>query len=352
MNDKNWNSVFPEVPQSFREAIRRTLNAQVLNKTVRKKVMKKRFALILAAVFALCSITAAAAYFIKWNDKLAERFNASEEQQIQLASDGAIASVDQSVTVNGMTIKALQTLGDKNGLYILLSVKAPEGTVLTESNSFERIRIAIDGAPRINSSSGFIGGALHDSQSSADASNENYYEIWIFNNEQVDLSGREIDIHFTNLQADKGKLDMYTVLEGEWELSWTLDYTDMTQIFNIDQSYDVGGRQVYVDSIELSPLSMSVYISGNGVREFYDILDVAHCNSILSPSVILKDGSSFGAYGGPGREGWSDSEKQLYCTISCFDRVLDVKQATAVSLYFPTGNAADTITVPLPEQHY
>jgi hypothetical protein len=349
MNDKIWNSIFPEVPQSFHETIQRTLNSQALNTTGRTKVMKKRFALILAAVFALCSVTAAAAYFIKWNDKLAERFEASEEQQNQLASDGAIASVEQYVTENGLTVKAIQTLGDKNGIYILLDVTAPDGTVLTEDNSFEGIGVTIEGAPRVNYSSSFLDENSNTSEGFVSVSNERYYEIWIFNNEQEDLSGREIKIGLTNLQADKGKLDMYTVLEGEWELSWTLEYADMTQIFDIDQSYDISGHEVFIDSIELSPLSMSVYLSGSGVNEFYDILDVAHCNNLLSPSVILQDGSSFGAYGGPGREGWTDAGKQLYCLTSCFDKILDLNQAAGVSLYFPTGNEADTITVTLPK---
>jgi len=347
MNDKNWNSVFPEVPQSFHETIQRTLNSQALNKIERKKVMKKRFVLIFVAVFALWSVTVAAAYFIKWNGKLAERFEANEEQQNRLASDGVIASVEQSVTENGLTVKAIQTLGGKNGVYILLNVTAPDGTTLSADNSFESIGVTVDGAPNINYFSSFLHESSNVSEDFTDASNERYYAIWVFNNEQEDLNGREINIGLTNLQADKGELDMCTTLEGKWELSWTLEYTDTTQKFDINQLFDVGGHKIFVNSIELSPLSMSIYVSGSGVNELYDILDVDQCNSLFTPSVVLQGDSSFNANGGPGSEGWTDSGKQLYYVTVCFDKVLDMTQATGASLSFPTGNASDTIKVML-----
>lgn len=37
MNIDDWN-VFPEVPQSFHETVRKTLDTQILNKTGRKKL--------------------------------------------------------------------------------------------------------------------------------------------------------------------------------------------------------------------------------------------------------------------------------------------------------------------------
>ena len=91
MNNNDWNNVFPEVPQNFHETVQCTLNTQILNKTGRKKVMKKRFPIVLAAVIAALGVTAAAAvYVIQWNDKLAERFGANEQQQSELVSAGAV----------------------------------------------------------------------------------------------------------------------------------------------------------------------------------------------------------------------------------------------------------------------
>ena len=145
MNHNDWDSVFPEMPQGFHQAVQQTLNEQVLSRTGRRKAMKKRFPIMLAAVIAILGVTAAATYVIHWNGKLAEIFGASEQQQSQLASAGAVGSADQTVTENGLTVTALQTLGDKNGVYLLLDVKAPEGIPLSDSSVFEGMSVDIEG---------------------------------------------------------------------------------------------------------------------------------------------------------------------------------------------------------------
>ncbi|MFT3982910.1 MAG: hypothetical protein QM697_03300 [Lachnospiraceae bacterium] len=94
-----------------------TLDTQILNKTGRKKAMKKRVAIVLAAVISALSVT--------------------------VASDSAIASVDQTITENELTVTAVQTLGDKKGGYLLFDVKAPVGTTLSEENWFEEVSIEI-----------------------------------------------------------------------------------------------------------------------------------------------------------------------------------------------------------------
>lgn len=343
----SWEDVFPEVPESFHESIVHTVNMQISRKTERVIMIKKRLILTVAAILVLGSVTAGAAYLFQWNDKLADRFGVNDTQQDKLAAEGTVADVNQSVTNNGLTVKAVQTLGDKNGLYILLDVKAPEGSALSINNSFEGFKLTIDGTADINYFSGFMDDNADTSGNSANAVNERYYEIWVFNNEQKDLSGSAISISFSNLQVEMGKLDLKTVLQGEWDLSWKLSYSDSTRTFDINKSFDVGGRKVFVKSIELSPLSMSVYVSGEGVTELCDILDVEHCNSLYTPSVLLQDGISFASLGGPGSEGWTDAGKQLYLSRFCFSKVLDVTQVAGVSLTFPTGNASDMITVAL-----
>ena len=117
--------------------------------------MKRRFPIVLAAVIAALGVTAAAAYVIQWNSKVAEHFGANEQQQSQLASDGAVGSVNQTVTENGLTVTALQTLGDKNGIYVLFDVKAPEGNTLSDTKLFENTNVGIDGQ-HASWSGGFI----------------------------------------------------------------------------------------------------------------------------------------------------------------------------------------------------
>lgn len=76
-------------------------------------------------------------------------------------------------------------------------VAAPEGIELSDTNLFEGMSVSIDGNPRANYSSGFWTEMEQTENCSIMAENQNitnerYYEIWIFNNEQVDLTGRKI----------------------------------------------------------------------------------------------------------------------------------------------------------------
>ncbi|MGE4485436.1 MAG: DUF4179 domain-containing protein, partial [Oscillospiraceae bacterium] len=225
--------------------------------------MKKRFPIVLAAVIAALGITAAAAYVIQWNSKVAERFEADEQQQSELASAGAVDPVDQSVTENGLTVTALQTLGDKNGVYLLFDVKAPEGISLWDENLLSANVDIEDVGNHVSYTAGFMDDTDGTAQPSG-AANERYYEIWLINGEQKDLNGKTITVEFANLYGDNGTVKPDIVVAGNWKLSWTLSYSDETQIFEIDKTYDINGHDVVVEAVELSPLSMKFTLSGDG----------------------------------------------------------------------------------------
>ncbi|NLO47717.1 MAG: DUF4179 domain-containing protein [Clostridiales bacterium] len=346
MNNNDWNSVFPEVPQRFHETVQCTLDTQILNNTGRKKVLKKRFPIVLAAVIAALGVTAAAtAYIIQWNDKLAERFDANEEQQNQLVSDSAIASVDQTVTESGLTVTAVQTLGHKNGVYLLFDVKAPEGITLSDENLFEGTSVEIEG---IENGANYSGGFLSDTNqnvSSPAGTNERYYEIWLSNTDQADWNGKKITVTFSNLQANNEKLDMYTELEGKWTLSWMLSYTDQAQTFEINQAYDIGGHEVFVKSIELSPLSMTIDLGGTGLEQLIEDAGLDELGTLFMPSLILYDGTTFQSFGGPGSENWTETE---YTRTISFDKILDVDQLTGITLNFQSETSDNALTVSIP----
>lgn len=344
MKNNDWNNVFPEVPRNFHETVQRTLNTHILNKTGRKKIMKKRFPIVLAAVITALCVTAAAAYVLQWNDKLTERFGVNEQQQSELTSAGAVASVEQTVTENGLAVTAVQTLGDKNGVYILFDIKAPKGIALSDTNLFEKTSAEIEGVGNgVNYSGGFMSDT-DNSGSPSGAVNERYYEIWLDNSEQEDWNGKKITLGFTNLQADKGKLDMYTVVEGEWDLSWTLSYMDQTQTFEINDTYDINGQEVLVKSIELSPLSMTLDIGGDGLKQLIDDSDLNQCGCLCTLSLTMQDGTMFDPEG-PGSEAGMDNS---YTRTTLFDKVLDVDQVTGFTLTFPWEKTSNTLTVPLP----
>lgn len=345
MNHNDWDGVFPEVPQCFHEAVQQTLKEQVLGRTGRRKTMKKKFPIVLAAAIAALCVTATAAYVIQWNGKLAELFGADEQQQSQLASAGAVGAVDQTVTENGLTVTALQTLGDKNGVYLLLDVKAPEGITLSDTNLFEGTGVDIEGVGDSVSWSGGFMSNFDETASPNGADNERYYELRLLNTEKEDWNGKTITLDFKNLQADRSKLDLYTVVEGEWKLSWTLSYTDQMQAFDLNKSYMVNGHAVTVESVELSPLSMKLILGGDGLKTLIDDSDLDECGCLCTAAVILRDGTTIDEIGSAGgNESYTDLS---YTRVSRFSKVRDVDQITGLTLTFPWENSDNTLTVAL-----
>lgn len=306
--------------------------------------MRKKYPIVIAAVVAALCVTAAAAYVIQWNGKLAEHFHADKQQQSELVSAGAVAPVDQTVTQNGVTVTAVQTLGDKNGVYMLFDVKAPEGVTLSENNAFEHIGIKMDGVRCSNCSGGFISDT-DDNNSPTCAVNERYFELWLNNTERTNWKGKTITLDFTNLQADKGKLDFVTAVEGQWELSWTLSYMDETKTFEINKAYDMNGHEVLVKSIELSPLSMTLDLGGDGLKQLVDDSDFNQCGCLCTLSLTMRDGTALNNVIGPGGENFTGTS---YTRTTSFDKVLDVGQVTGFTLTFPWEKANNTLTVTLP----
>ena len=292
MINNDWDNVFPEVPQSFHERVQCTLDTHILHKTRRKKSGKKKFPIVLAAVIASLSVTAGtAAYVIQWNSKVAEHFGANEQQQSALVSAGAVAPVDQTVTVNGLTVTALQTLGDKNGVYLMFNVKAPEGMTLSDDNGFFP-KPTIEGAGHVS----FFGSGFMP-RTGGTAANERYLDLWLSNDNQEDWNGKTITIEFKVLTAPNGTVKPDVILTGPWKLSWKLSYSDKTQTFAIKKTYNVNGHNVVVDSVALSPLSMKIVLSGDGLKQLIADSDLDTAGTLISPTLTLKDGKTFDLYG-------------------------------------------------------
>ena len=331
--------------QKARMITRLIREAHAVRRPARKITVRKKFPIVLAAVIAILGVSAAAAaYVIQWNSKVAERFGANEQQQSELVSAGAVAPVDQTVTVNGLTVSAVQTLGDKNGIYLLFDIKAPVGIALTDENGFMP-RVTIEGASHVSySGSGFL------PRTDGTAANERYLELWLTNSEQKDWNGQTITIEFRELSAPNGTVKPDVILEGPWKLSWKLSYLDRTQTLVRNKTYKVNGYNVVVDSIELSPLSLKVILSGDGLKQLIDDSDLDEAGCLFSPTLTLHNGETFDLYGSYAPESQKHMDTTFAYTKS-FPKILDMDQVTSLTLTFPGGEVNNTLTVTLPAEN-
>ncbi|MGE4484995.1 MAG: hypothetical protein AB7C97_07800, partial [Oscillospiraceae bacterium] len=124
-------------------------------------------------------------------------------------------------------------------------------------------------------------------------------------------------------------------------------YSDETQIFEIDKTYDINGHDVVVEAVELSPLSMKFTLSGDGLKRLIDDSDLDECGSLLTPTLTLHDGKTPDLYGSyaPASEKHTDS---TYTFTKSFGKILDADQVASLTLTFPWEEANNTLTVTLP----
>jgi hypothetical protein len=344
MNKYDWNNAFPEVPRRFHETVQCTLDTLILNKTGRQKGTNKKFLIVLAAVIAALGLTAtAAAYFLRWNDQLARRFDVNEQQQIQLAEDGAVAAADQTVTENGVTITAIQTLGDKNGVYVLFNVKAPEGVELTKDGSGISAHVEIEGFDHVGWSAHFMLDK-DKSVSPSGAANERYYELWLNNTHGENWNGKTITVEFADLRDLSKGPDDNIIVTGKWNLSWKLSYMDQMLTFDINKTYTVNGRELVVKSVEISPLSMTLKLGGNGLEQLVADSDLNEAGGLCAVSLMKKDETTVDE--GPRAERYSDT----YMQIIRFGQVQDLDQLTGFVLTFYHEATDNTVTVVLPQK--
>ncbi len=322
MQRDDWNKEFPEVPTSFHNKIETTLDK--ITTVKHKGLSRKRIAVLaIAAALVLGSFTVMASGLFQWNEKLAEIFGADKEQQNNLIEKQVTQQPKSSVTDNGLTVSLVQTLQDKNYFYSLLEVTAPKDIKLTDTNLFEECEIDVSGQKdySYSSSHGFMSVTQEP-----EITNKRYYEIWI--KKSIDFNEKEFSIHFKNLQADAKKLDMYTVLKGDWTLNWKTSFKDSTKNFDINKKCNLSGYNVLVKRVELSPLSMTIYFDGEDIKsmekaEKVDLDKLETLEPLSFKGVNYNDGSVIPIIGG-GSEGFDKSTGEYKLSTS-FDKVIKIE---------------------------
>lgn len=88
---------------------------------------------------------------------------------------------------------------------------------------------------------------------------------------------------------------------------------------------------MFVKAIALSPLSMTIDLGRAGLNQFIDNAGLKELGTLFTPTLTLRDGTTFQAFGGSGGENWTETE---YTRTISFDQILDVDQLTGITLNF------------------
>lgn len=240
--------------------------------------------ILIASLVALCAFasTAFAAEIFQWDSRISNYFGMSDQNQGYL--NGAGMNVGVSAEDSGVTIEAVQTIGDASNMYILLNVTVPEGQILNSQTGFDMIFLKVEGATGM----GYSCDQLPDEDP-----NDNKGTLLFSMEANSQINDKDIELKFVNMRHyDMGSGEMVQDYEGEWVLNWKLAYQDISKTFDISKDLEMNGETVRVDSISISPIAFNVKISGDYIRTYDSVAPNPEDGELIEiTSVKLKDGT-------------------------------------------------------------
>ena len=334
MKHVDWNQEYPKVPETVHRSVLDALSAlDEQEQEVRrmKKAPKKRILLLAAALAALVGTTAVAAGVFQWNERAGQIFEADEEMRNELAMNQLAEDVSQTVTDQGLTITAIQTIQDKNRFYALFEVTAEDTDMQITSDCSLDYTLDFGGNedPFGARSWGFI------SEFDQEISNTRYFEIEGTKNEESS-DDLVMNLHFTGLRgepdvkAGEGEL----LISGNWDFSLNLHTSDMIS-HEVDRVYELDGYDMHIGSVAFSPLSMTIVYDGADVRAMeagkevrLDQLD--ELTALYPTGVRYEDGTIVDeGMMIPLIEGFRNGE-ETYELLLSFNKVVDPERITAL----------------------
>lgn len=252
----------------------------------RRKAVGRKYLLLAAVLAALTGMTVGAAELFRWNERAEEAFHhPTEEEKDAMTLAGIAKEQNVSVSDQGITVTAVQTLMDTNTLYILLDVQSEEA-VMNGTGYFTRTDEDGDGQSEeafyaigqpgdgLSTETGEDGwlfrniGMSWTPQAPNDApitpGNQGYLEIWAIKDEEKAWPGEGITISFNQysyMTADEnGKADQAMYVEGSWELQipFSDDMRQLEKRYEPHYEIEIDGVPVELKAVELSPLSLKL----------------------------------------------------------------------------------------------
>lgn len=277
---------------------------KIMNQTVRKCKIhsfgKKRVAVVaIAAVLCIGSVAVAANEITGFWNNIVDRFiQADEQDKTELVEKGYADMTDKenaSATAEGITVSLLQTVADKNGIYIYLDVKSDK-TKLEENMFFNLVNVKLEGVGRIEKS---VSGL------SLISDYEGVMEIYggadVEDNE-LNIEGKKIELtlgDLQNIEIQPDDVDYKTIMNSKWKLSWTGKNSSDSRVIQLNQNMKQDNLKVEMKKMEITPLSIKIEYSTSewDATEGPDDL-------ILPITIVMKDGSKFElSEDGSGQEG-------------------------------------------------
>lgn len=277
MKEWKFEQEFPQVPVCVHQTILETLE-NLNDRGKEKHIRKTKWLILAAALTATFGLTVAAAELFDWNPKAAKTFGEPvKEVQDTLTMDGVAKEQEISVTDNGITVSAVQTMNDENVFYALLLVTA-ENEIIDGSGYFGNPTpklITKNPDAFCNISMDFLDMPI------AEPSTQGYYEVYALKKIGAEWQEESITISLENYSYDiynkpKAELTDSTdctsdLIGGKWELTMPLGEVQTDNTIKITQPVQVimQGVPVTIEELTLTPLAVKISYSLADVEKLH-----------------------------------------------------------------------------------
>jgi len=363
--------------QEEKSAMARDLMARMEETTMKNKTITGRKLVLIAAAAALLLMTlTGAAVFTRWSKSAQTRYNPSEDVKNQAADSGLSVMLEEtknednpdevlSVTDQGITITAVQsivdnyqaeltfriegfelpedhtpgiwpsiTIGGSEDFYTMQTGQFYHGTTWNEAGEWVYVST---GEPVRYSEDEFQSAIL---DYVADDGSLEYTHYITFDEADGRWLDKEIVVtfHSINVQSNQKAGEDVPLVEGCWELKWTL--TGTSDSITVTPNAKIGDSDVILLEAEIGQKTIRARYQVGKLWEGWDAL-------VTLPQAVhgvrMKDGSEH--YCGGGTGGFEDQANRIYFTqFDMSDAILDVSQVE--SLVFRAKNG-EMVYIPI-----
>lgn len=224
----------------------------------------------IAAVLALAGGTAyATGTLARAADSLAAVFGASPAQTKLIDQIGR--PIGASCTSNGITITADAIIGMRNAYAVVYTIEKDDGTAFDEltMNQNGTYNLVLDGGGSINALTALrlgidaSGGTRYTFDADPADNSLQIVEMTRIGGSDASLVGETLhfnatEIGFTRVGEDGRDLPSQAIAAGDWNMSFKIDYEDLSVDLPAGQTFTINGNSAVVDELAVSPLGATI----------------------------------------------------------------------------------------------
>ena len=269
--------------------------SEVMNMTHKtKKRGGLRTAAVLAAVIAALCCTAAAAAALGLDQRLAEYFGATAEQEELLST--ATVPMDIVERDGGAVLRIEQVIADRYCAAILIDFTAPEGTVLDQDYYAFDETVSATSRDGVTMQTWGVGWEVLPGSTEDETGRHAAILMTIQSlNGEFNFLGAKVELALDGLYRDN--LGQELVVPGRWSCTFTLPETDPGRLRTVNEPIEIEGKNAVLTTLYVSPLSMTCEI-GQGTDDLKETVEPIYRDDgkeSIAPEVTLQSGETVGA---------------------------------------------------------